>query len=81
MKSTLFFPSKNNRFDGQFCNLNSSDMINLRGGGDPPLPPTSGDDVIIDPYKTSLILTTGFTQQPAPVLVETKKPKKKSDKE
>ena len=80
MKSKLFSPSKNNSFDGQFCNLNSSDMINLRGGGDPPPPSGGQDDLVIDPYKTTLILTTNYTQQPTPVLEETKKPKEKSVK-
>lgn len=40
--------SKNNGLVGQFKSLNNNEMINLRGGGVPPLPPPSGEDFPID---------------------------------
>ena len=51
MKNNSIFPAKNNAFDGQFTDLNNNDMLNLRGGDLPPLPPGSGDDYPIDFIK------------------------------
>ncbi|MEI6141651.1 MAG: hypothetical protein WCP85_20430 [Mariniphaga sp.] len=76
-----------NRFDCQFQDLNSVEMNLLRGGGEPPIPPTSaGDDWIIDilaPKKVDSLYTTSVfttaTTLTTPVTVDNpyKKPKKK----
>ena len=76
-----------NRFDCQFKDLNSAEMNLLRGGGEPPIPPTSaGDDWIIDilaPKKADSLYTTSvFTTATTLTTTVTvnnpyKKPKKK----
>ena len=44
MKNTLIISEKFEEIENKFKCLTSIEMINLRGGGDPPLPPGSGDD-------------------------------------
>lgn len=68
MKSRSFISSKNNGFEGQFKDLSNNEMINLRGGDNPPIPPPSGDDFPINPLKNSLIITPNTPAQPIPVL-------------
>ena len=72
------------RFDCQFKELNSVEMNSLRGGGEPPLPPTSGDDWVIDilnpPKKVDATFTITVLSSPALITtvdVEYKKHKKK----
>lgn len=50
MKSRFFISEKNEGFENQFKSLNNDEMNNLRGGVSD-LPPSSGDDYPIDPYK------------------------------
>lgn len=76
MKSRSFTSRKNNGFVGQFKNLNNNEMINLRGGdgGEPPLPPSSGEDLEIDPYelpKKVAITTLKVKSTTTPTLVVT----------
>ena len=51
MKNRLFISEKNEGFENQFKTLNNDEMNNLRGGTNPPLPPTGGEDYPIDPFK------------------------------
>ena len=51
MKSRPSNFSKNNDLDVQFKSLNNDEMNSLRGGTEPPLPPSGGSDYPIDPYK------------------------------
>ena len=44
MKNKITGTSKNNVFDSQFKSLNNDEMISLKGGTIPPLPPPSGND-------------------------------------
>ena len=57
-------------FNAQFSCLNNEDMLTLRGGGDPPLPPLGGDDypIDLDVYKAASI-----TLLSSPMLVVVKK--------
>ena len=80
---SLSFPAFN-RFDCQFKDLNCNEMNALRGGTDPPLPPTGGDDWIIDilapkkvdsSYTTTLFTATTLTT--TVTVYPLKKPKKK----
>lgn len=50
MEKKSSISSKNNGSVGQFKYLNSNEMNNLRGGGpsEPPLPPPSGEDFLIN---------------------------------
>ena len=69
MKNNSIFSAKNNAFDGQFTDLNNNDMLNLRGGDLPPLPPGSGDDYPIDPFqKVQRISISATSLQLIPVL-------------
>ena len=70
MKVRSFGFAAFNRSDCPFKNLNNNEMNALRGGTDPPLPPTSGDDWIIDilapkkvdsSYTTTLFTATTLT--------------------
>lgn len=83
MKVRSFSFAAFNRFDCKFKDLNCNEMNALRGGTDPPLPPTSGDDWIIDilaPKKVDSSYTTLFTATTLTTTVDVehlKKPKKK----
>ncbi|GEM_PF-741513 len=70
MKVRSFSFAAFNRFDCKFKDLNCNEMNALRGGSDPPLPPTGGDDWIIDisspkkvnsSYNTTLFTATTLT--------------------
>jgi len=67
MKSRSSISSKSNSIDSRFTNLNNEEMINLRGGEIPPLPPTGGDDYPIDLLKKSQCVAL-YTMQMVPVL-------------
>ncbi len=83
MKVRSFSFAVQNRFDCQFKELNSDEMNLLRGGTEPPLPPTAGDDYIIDilgPKKADSSFTT-LTFSPATLnTVVVVKPFKKKKK-
>jgi hypothetical protein len=83
MKVRSFSFVAQNRFDCQFKDLNRDEMNSLRGGTEPPLPPTAGDDYIIDilgPKKADSSFTT-LTFSPATLnTVVVVKPFKKKKK-
>jgi len=62
MKNRSFISFKNKGFNGQFSNLSNNDMINLRGGDNPP--PRPSHDYPLNPPKYSLMLTTYTATQP-----------------
>ena len=68
MKSKSINSPKSNSIDGQFKSLNNNDMINLRGGGNPPLPPGGGDDYPIDLLKKSMSISSTGSVELLPVL-------------
>jgi len=68
MKSKSINSPKSNSIDGQFKSLNNNDMINLRGGGNPPLPPSGGDDYPIDLLARSMSISTFDAVALLPVL-------------
>ena len=71
MKSRFFNSTNCIGFEGKFKSLNSNEMINLRGGGEPlpPLPPTGGDDYPIDlPKKVQSVSLLNISIQLIPVL-------------
>jgi len=47
--------SISNVFAGQLKSLNLNEMVCLRGGGQPPLPPSPGEDFPIDFSSSSMI--------------------------
>ena len=51
MKSKSLISSKSNSIDVQFKSLNNDEMTNLKGGTNPPLPPSGGEDFPIDLSK------------------------------
>jgi hypothetical protein len=51
MKTRLFISEKNKGYESKFKSLNNEEMNSLKGGNSPDLPPSSGDDYPIDPYK------------------------------
>lgn len=67
MKSRSTNSSRSNSIDGQFTSLNNNEMINLRGGEMPTLPPTSGEDYPIDLLKMTASCTY-CPAEPLPVL-------------
>jgi len=69
MKSRFFSSAKMNGFEGEFKNLDENEMINLRGGhdGEPPLPPSGGEDFPIDLLKPGMTNTL-LTVQRVPAL-------------
>ena len=83
MKVRSFSFEAFNRFDSQFKDLNCNEMNALRGGTDPPLPPTGGDDWVVDllaPKKVTSFATAVFTTSTLTTTVTAdpyKKPKKK----
>jgi hypothetical protein len=68
MKSKSMSSAKCNSIDGQFNSLNNDEMTNLKGGTNPPLPPTGGDDYPIDLLNLSISSTTYSSKQLLPVL-------------
>ena len=69
MKNNSISGAKINGFNGQFTNLNNNDMLNLKGGDLPPLPPGSGDDYPIDFVKKAQRISLSTTSiQLIPVL-------------
>ena len=65
-KSSIFAIS--NSIEGQFKSLTNNEMINLRGGDTPPLPPTGGEDYPIDLLKMSASGSTIYSVQKLPLL-------------
>lgn len=61
MKSRSSISSKNNGISGQFTSLSNNEMINLRGGEIPPIPPTGGEDFPIDLLKMSMSMSISST--------------------
>jgi hypothetical protein len=85
MKVKSFSFAVQNRFDCQFKDLDRDEMNSLRGGTEPPIPSSGGDDFIIDilnPKKADSSFTT-LTFSPASfttvVVVKPFKNKKKKD--
>ena len=68
MKNNSIFSAKNNAFDGQFTDLNNNDMLNLKGGGNPPYPTTGGEDYPIDLLKLQKVSMSTTSLQLIPVL-------------
>lgn len=67
MKRKPLNSSKSNSIEGQFKSLNNTEMDNLKGGTNPPLPPSGGDDYPIL-LGQSKISTTSTSVQPLPEL-------------
>jgi len=65
-KSSIFAIS--NGTECQFKSLTNNEMINLRGGEIPPIPPTGGEDFPIDLLKMSASSTTDYSKQKLPLL-------------
>ena len=62
MKSRSSIPSKNNGISGQFTSLSNDEMIKLKGGDLPPIPPTGGEDFPIDLLKMSMSVSSTSVQ-------------------
>ncbi len=68
MMSKSIISQKNNSIEGQFKSLNNDEMTNLKGGTNPPLPPTGGEDYPIDILNLRMSSTTYSSKQLLPVL-------------
>jgi len=68
MKSKSFNSSQNNSIEARFKDLSSNEMINLKGGTNPPLPPGSGEDYPIDLTKLGTKTLPYNSRQPLPKL-------------
>lgn len=72
MKRKSLISSKNTSIEGQFKSLNNNEMINLKGGGNPPLPPGGGEDFPIDLLAKSMSISTYDSVASLPVLGKSK---------
>ncbi len=69
MKNSSIFSANKSGFDGKFTDLNNNDMLNLRGGDIPPLPPSGGDDYPIKlTQKVQSVSSLNISVQLIPVL-------------
>ena len=62
--------SINNVFAGQLKSLNLNEMVGLRGGGQPPLPPSPGEDFPIDFSSSSMMQIQTANQKTVSVPVK-----------
>lgn len=58
MKRKALNSSKSNSIEGQFKSLNNNEMNNLKGGTNPPLPPSGGEDypIVLSATSTTTLI-------------------------